>query len=136
MNNPAEHGSAGHETTDAHARPLAVIGISMAIFIPTVFLGIVVVFKVLDYYQPLLEDPEPHPLAATRQTSSAPRIQIDPPRQMLDLQQIEENVLTTYDWVDQEKNIVRIPIKRAIDILTKRKLPVKTGSPAVEAEQP
>ena len=33
------------------------------------------------------------------------------------LEEIEKTVLTTYDWVDQEKGLARIPIKRAIEIL-------------------
>ena len=93
------------------------------------FLIIALLFKVLEYYQPLFDE-VPHPLADKRQMSSAPRIQIDPPVQKMELQKNEEHVLTTYDWVDQENNLVRIPINRAIQILSERELPGKTGSAA------
>ena len=123
MDKPTEHTSnPGYETTDAHVRPLAGIAIFLTIFIPAVFLGIVVLFKVIDYYQPLLYDDlsteDTHPLADTRLVSSEPIVQVDPPLQKAELQQIEQNVLTTYDWVDKEKGIARIPIKRAIEILS------------------
>ena len=119
----------GHETTDAPARPLANIGISIVVLVGGSFLIIALLFKVLEYYQPLFDE-VPHPLADKRQMSSAPRIQIDPPVQKMELQKNEEHVLTTYDWVDQENNLVRIPIIRAIQILSERELPGKTGSAA------
>lgn len=128
MDKSAAHTSnSGHETAEAHARPLAISGLFMAILLVSVFAGIVVFFKVLDYYQPFLYDDlsnaNSHPLAETRSTSPGPRIQIDPPRQKAELREIENVVLTTYDWVDPELGIVRIPIKRAIDILARKKLP-------------
>ena len=36
----------------------------------------------------------------------------------------EDQVLGSYDWVDQKNGVVRIPIDQAIDILAKRGLPV------------
>ena len=39
-------------------------------------------------------------------------------------------MLTTYDWVDKEQRLVRIPIGRAIDLLSQRGLPLKTGTGA------
>ena len=122
MDKSAEHTSnPGYETTDAHVRPLAAIGIFLAIFLPAVFLGTIVLFKIMDYYQPLiyddLSDAKTHPLAATRTVSTGPVVQVDPPAQKAELQEIEKTVLTTYDWVDQEKGLARIPIKRAIEIL-------------------
>ena len=117
----------GYEKTDAPAGALANIGISIVVLVGGSFLLIALLFKVMEYYQPLF-DSVPHPLADKREMSSAPRIQIDPPMQKMELRKNEEHVLTTYDWVDQENNLVRIPINRAIQILAERKLPVKTGS--------
>jgi hypothetical protein len=119
----------GHETTDVPARPLASIGIAIVVLVGGSFLTVALLFKVLDYYQPLF-DSIPHPLADSRQMSSAPRIQTDPPQQKAELHKIENHLLTTYDWVDQDNGLVRIPINRAIQILAERKLPVKTGNAA------
>ena len=131
----AEHGpehhhtseAAGHELTDAAPKPLVNVGIAMAVLVIGTFIGIVVLFKVLSYYQPLL-DPEPHPLSQTRAVSSEPRIQVDPPKQRSSLREIEDHLLTTYDWVDRDQGLVRIPISRAIEILGERGLPEITGS--------
>jgi hypothetical protein len=121
----------GHEKTDVPARPLANIGIAIVVLVGGSFLAIAIMFKVFDYYQPRFDRP-PHPMADKRQVSSAPRIQIDPPQQKKDLRQIEDHLLTTYDWVEQDEGLVRIPIKRAIEILAEKNLPVKTGSPAAQ----
>lgn len=123
MAEPAHEQSrkAGHETTDADAAPLVRIGIGIAIFLGLVFVGIIVLFKLFSYYQPLLHS-EAHPLAATREISTAPRLQVDLRRQKVELAQIEEHVLTTYDWVDEEGQVVRIPIDRAIELLAARGL--------------
>ena len=131
----AEHGhghitseAAGHEITDAAPKPLVNVGIAMAILVIGTFIGIVVLFKVLSFYQPLLEDPVPHPLSQARAVSSEPRIQVDPPKQKRSLREIEDHLLTTYDWVDRDQGMVRIPISRAIEILGERGLPEKTGA--------
>ena len=125
---------AGHELTDATPRPLVNIGIAMALLVFGTFVGIVVLFKVLDYYQPLL-DPDPHPLSQTRAISSEPRIQVDPPKQKKTLIEIENHVLTTYDWIDKDQGIVRIPIARAIEMLAETGLPEKTGATEVSTEK-
>ena len=123
----------GHETTDATPRPLLNVGIAMAVLVAGTFVGIVVLFKVLAYYQPFF-DPQPHPLAETRVMSSEPRIQTDPPRQKQTLREIETHVLTSYDWVNRDEGLVRIPIARAIEILAERGLPEKTGSVETAAQ--
>jgi len=123
----AEH--PGHERTDADAGPLALVGITMAVLVVGAFVSMVILYKVFAYYQPMLSD-DPHPLAELRQVTTEPRLQVDPPRQKFELKEIEENVLSGYDWVDREEGIVRIPVNRAIEILAERGLPIKTGSGA------
>ncbi len=110
----------GYETSDASARMLAKVAIALAVLLISTFIGIVVLFKVLDYIQPLLDSRQTHVLAETRQQASGPLLQVDPPQQKFDMQANEEQVLTTYDWVDREQGLVRIPIDRAIAILAKQ----------------
>jgi hypothetical protein len=113
---------AGHETSDADAGGLAKVAIVLAVFLALVFFGTVILFKVFAYYQPLLHT-QAHALAETRAgTPSEPRVEVDPPRVKIELDRIEEHVLTTYDWVDEEAGLVRIPIDRAIVLLATRGL--------------
>jgi hypothetical protein len=45
----------------------------------------------------------------------------------------EEQVLTTYGWVDRQQGVVRIPIARAMDILVQHGLPVRAEAPPESA---
>lgn len=45
----------------------------------------------------------------------------------------EDQILGSYDWVDQNAGIVRIPIDQAIDIVAKRGLPVIPPGEAAKA---
>ena len=124
----------GYERSDASASMLAKVGIVLAVSLVCIFVGIVVLFRVFSYLEPLLFEQEPHALAQTRQPGSGARLQLDPPQQKIDMKATEDHVLTTYDWVDRKQGLVRIPIDRAIAILVKQgRLPQKTDS--TEAEQ-
>jgi hypothetical protein len=128
--NPAST-AAGHEVTDADASPLAKVGIGIAVLMLVAFIGMLVMFRVLLHVQPMYEpSPEPHPLRDLRSTSTEPRLQPDPPREKAELRQVEDHLLTTYNWVDQEQGLARIPVDRAIELLSQAGLPEKTGSGA------
>jgi hypothetical protein len=43
-------------------------------------------------------------------------LSVDNPERVA-LDELEEEILTTYGWVDEEKNVVRIPIDRAIELV-------------------
>jgi hypothetical protein len=58
-----------------------------------------------------------------------PRLQAVPREELKDLRADEDTILTGYGWIDPSKNIVRIPIDEAMDLLAKRGLPFK-ASPA------
>ena len=123
----------GYERSDASASMLAKVGIVLAVSLVCIFVGIVVLFRVFSYVEPLLFDQEPHALAQTRQPGEGARLQLDPSQQKIDMKATEDHVLTTYDWVDREQGLVRIPIDRAIAISVKQGLlPQKTDSTKVE----
>jgi hypothetical protein len=58
-----------------------------------------------------------------------PRLQALPRVEIKDLRADEDAILTGYGWVDPNKNLVRIPIEEAMDLVAKRGLPYK-ASPA------
>ncbi|MDP7634594.1 MAG: hypothetical protein QF402_16745 [Candidatus Latescibacteria bacterium] len=121
---------AGHEVSDAPAGPVVKIGVAMALLVVVSFVGIVVLFKVLHYYQPLLQG-ESHPLSSTRvQTmSEEPLLESDTPRVRLAQNAVEDAALNNYT-LDTETGTAKIPVDRAMDLLAERGLPVKTGTGA------
>lgn len=68
--------------------------------------------------------PTPLPLMDTRPTPPAPRLQPNPidgttgEQQLLEMQAQEEKILTTYGWVNQDAGVARVPIDKAIELLT------------------
>ena len=127
----AASAAAGHEVTDAPASPLAKVGIGIAVLMFVSFVGVLLLFRFLVHVQPLYDKEEAaHPLSDVRVSSTEPRLQPDPPREKGELQRIEDHLLTTYDWVDKDQGLVRIPVERAIDLLSRRGLPEKTGTGA------
>ncbi len=127
----AASAAAGHEVTDAPASPLAKVGIGLAALMLISFVGVLLMFRFLVHVQPLYDKETPaHPLRDARVSSTEPRLQPDPPRQKGELRRIEDHLLTTYEWVDKEQGLVRIPIDRAMDLISRRGLPEKTGTGA------
>jgi len=45
----------------------------------------------------------------------------------------QDEVLASYDWVDQKNGVVRIPIDKAMDLLAQRGLPVREPGAASAA---
>lgn len=63
-----------------------------------------------------------------RENFPAPQLETDERTELNDVRLREENVLSTYDYVDRNAGTVRIPIDRAIDLLVQRGLPVRPQS--------
>ena len=68
------------------------------------------------------------PLPKSERKFPAPRLQVHPAEDLAALQAREEKQLTSYGWVDREKEVVRIPIDRAMDLLVERDFPGKGGA--------
>jgi len=62
----------------------------------------------------------------------APQLETDERTQLNEVRRREEDILSTYDYVDKNAGTVRIPIDRAMDLLAQKGLPVlpKTGDAA------
>ena len=117
--------NSGYETTDARVTPLAQTGLFIAALVIVSFVSMIVLFRVLAYYQERFDDPVP-PLVDNRIASDAPRLQVDPPKQKFELAQNEAATLNSYGWIDQQVKVVHIPIERAIDLVSEGKMPLIT----------
>lgn len=115
--------NAGYETTDARITPLAQTGLFITALVIASFVGMLVLFRVFAYYQPLFDEPVP-PLVANRIASDAPRLQVDPPKQKGELAQSEAALLNSYGWIDPQVQVVHIPIERAMDLVSEGQMPL------------
>ena len=69
-----------------------------------------------------------------RLLQAEPRLQSNPPAELEAYLARENQLLSSYGWVDQKKGIARIPIRRAMDFYT-HTLPTETG-PGTETTAP
>jgi hypothetical protein len=61
-----------------------------------------------------------------------PRLERTPIPDLREIRTQEDQTLTSYGWVDQQKGIVRVPISQAMDLVVKQGLPVRSAVPATE----
>jgi len=70
------------------------------------------------------------PLAVgEEQAPPEPRLQTNPREDLRALRAREDELLTTYGWVDKPAGVVRIPIEEAMKLVLKRGLPARQEAP-------
>ena len=136
-NNQHEHGhgevnpQVSHERRDIDVFQITAFGVGLTI---AFLVSVAAMWALWDFYY-AREDARnaTNPAAAMMKEKQRafpePRLQEKPRVELKELRDDEDTILTGYGWVDPNKNIVRIPIETAIDIVAKKGLPYK-GSPA------
>ncbi|MDB6064255.1 MAG: hypothetical protein JWR26_463 [Pedosphaera sp.] len=66
-------------------------------------------------------------LSESRTRFPEPRLQISPPLDLKQMVASNDAQLNSYGWVDPKAGIVRIPIDRAMEILSQKGLPTRRG---------
>jgi len=119
----------GFERTDADPRLIGLLALGVAVFLAGVPLLVLISYpdaSRLGRLPDILSQPP------------APRLQVTPKADLDRLHAIENTQLGTYGWVDREKSIARIPIDRAVELLSERGLagwPLPAAPPARRAPQ-
>ena len=115
----AESLERGYEVSDAWPKTLVVCG--------GVLIGLILlVMSIADVMLSDLEegaregDVELHPLAMEGQLPPAPRLQINPAEDLAEHRAIEYRLLHSYESLDAENGVVRIPITRAMELIVER----------------
>ena len=118
-------------------------------------LGVVIYFILVGMYRYLdnydrTHQPATNPMAATKgvdpqtmnykqiqdqaqQTFPKPVLEHSEQTQYMEELKKQNEVLGSYDWVDQQNGVVRIPIDRAMDLVAQRGLPVVSQGDADRA---
>jgi hypothetical protein len=114
----AVHGQRRHEERDVRLRPLLLAAGGVAIFAGAALLTMVWLFNYLA--RPAVQPDRPSPLLERGHLPPEPRLQVSPRRDLQVMWADEESVLGSYGWVDRQAGIVRIPISRAMELLTRQ----------------
>jgi hypothetical protein len=123
-NETGGHSDRHYESYTLNIRPLLMGGAALVILSIVSFVLIDELFDYFNARQPRREAPV-SPLLAERQPPPEPHLQITPHDDLGKLRATENKVLNSYGWVNREAGIVRIPIKRAIELLAARGLPAR-----------
>ena len=73
-------------------------------------------------------------MAHTREPTPEPHLQVRAAEDLQETRAAENALLNGYGWIDKEAGIVRIPIEKAIDVLTRKGLPVRSEGGMQKAE--
>ncbi len=117
----------GYEKRDLSVQVIGTSLLGLALSVVIVLLLMWWVFEYLAARQARMDVP-PSPLAPARQLPPEPRLQVAPRQSLKAMQAEEDAALTSYGWVDQKAGTARIPIDRAMELLTQRGLPTRSQS--------
>lgn len=125
---------AGYEVEDASVKEIVLTGIGLAIGTIIVCMAVAGLFKVLTATQASSRQVTTE-VPAPQSFPPPPRLQEKPWLELESLRKYEDEVLTTYGWVDKNAGKVRIPIDKAIEVVAARGLPARSeGAPAGAAK--
>jgi len=117
-----EPAGAGYEHRDAKLRPLVVGTLATFALMTFAMFAMRFLLGALDRSTDAAR-PAAHALAEERQMPPAPRLQLDPPRDLDEHRRRMTRHATSYGWLDEEAGVVHIPVERAMELVAQRGLP-------------
>jgi hypothetical protein len=129
---------AGHETTDVNAWVIGKFGIALVL----ICVASVGLLLGLFHYFIVREGPAPPKAYSSLDQAKVQRpggtvLEETPVQDLKRERAAEEQFLNSYGWEDKQKGTVRIPIDKAIDLLTQKGLPSRAVQPqASDVSQP
>ena len=109
-----EHDPQEYEATDVEARPIKIAAIGIASFLALALVLSALTVKLVTRHR--VETDEPAVFAAKHQPPP-PRLQVDEAGDLAAFRKRENAALTSYAWIDRDKDVVRLPINRAMDLV-------------------
>jgi hypothetical protein len=110
-----------YERSDADPRLIAALALGVAAFLIVTPFGLLAVYPGADRLgAPPAERPMP----------PQPRLQVRPKADLDVLHAMESERLTSFGWVDRDRKIARIPVERAMGLLSERGLAEWPSPPA------
>ncbi len=119
-----------HEHTDANAVGMIKIGVGLLLLLAGVLAVAYGILRLMEVFPPE-QTTQPSALADQQALPPEPRLQVDPPVDLMKYRQWEDSVLATFAWVDRSRGTVRVPLDSAIAMVARKGLPI---DPAAAAE--
>jgi hypothetical protein len=119
------HNSIGHEADDADVRGIGLTGLALAIGIAIVLFLVYGLFQYLVRHPVVIVPASPLTESDKQQFPAMPRISEHPATELENLHSREDQILSTYGWVDKKTGMVRIPSDRAMELQLERGFPAR-----------
>src|SRR5271170_2532562 len=112
-----------HEQSEVNVRAVSAFGIGLTLgILAAAFL----MWFLFDQFAKRavrgMKPPEPMEVANPQKEPPEPRLQKEPRLDLKEYRTAEDQLVTSYGWIDPEKGIVRLPIARALDLVAKEGL--------------
>src|ERR1700678_3263319 len=104
------HKSIGHETQDANIRGILFTGVALVVMAGFVIILVYGIFRYLADHPASTAPYNPMAETERQQFPPEPRLEDHPTIELKDLFSEEDQILTTYGWMDKKTGVVRIPI--------------------------
>lgn len=121
----SNHNSIGHELDEGDVRAISLTGVALAVVVAIVFVLVYGIFQFLAHHQIVVTPANPMAETNQQQFPPLPRIEEHPALEIKGLHSQEDNILSTYGWVDKKAGVVRIPIDQAMELQLKRGFPAR-----------
>src|SRR3977135_1598470 len=125
--NPAPpHPAGGHEQSEMGIRIVLMLAVELFFGALLIILFSAWLYGFLERYQKGAVPPTmfTSPASPPQEAPPAPQLQISPRMDLEQFRAAEEARLNSYGWVDRQNAVVRIPIDRAMDLISQQGLPV------------
>ena len=114
---------ARHEHKDVDAWAVGKFGIALALLCGVALLILAGLFKFFQAREAGVQERPTAIHADARRLPPEPRLQVSPVLDLKAIRAAEDQILSSYGWVDEKAGVARIPIARAVDLLAARGLP-------------
>jgi hypothetical protein len=130
---PVENPEVVHETSDVNIVAILTFAAGLVALGGVIYLVVYLLFVYLDRSATRASADREYPLATAQEERlpPEPRLQTNPRRDLQDLRRSEDELLKSYQWVDRNNGIVRIPIDEAMKLTLQHGLPSR---PATEQQ--
>jgi hypothetical protein len=120
------HSAAGHDHEKSDVR----VGLLIRWLLYLVIGGVLIYGALTVFWRFLYNDLTYQPagmFTAPRELPPQPRLQAAPERDLKEMLQRDQSQLQSYGWSDRQKDVLHIPIQRAMDIVIERGLPARSA---------
>jgi hypothetical protein len=117
-----------HEVRDVSVRPIALFGVGLMVLVLISIALMRGLFTFLEKREEALDSKPAGVMAERPKEPPQPRLQTNPVPALEQILANENALLAKYEWINEKTGSVRIPVRRAMELLAERGLPARAAT--------